>query len=369
MLVALVAERIGECLVGRDPVDGGGHRRVAHFLTHEQQLLEQPIVSIDGIPLTKVADQDCEDGGRQLVLQDEDIVAEGDRVLELEVLVVDLVEVPARLADQVEVETGVISSVAKAGHHRLGGRLRCTPRQRREGRIDAGRPGFDRREVGNGRERGRRVGVNTDGQLGGARDRADQRPGLDRRQDTGDILDPDPVRAHGFQPAGRFDGARLVDHRARTVDERPDDARPRFPCRFNRHLEVSEVVERVEHFHDANAVFDGLLDERSHDIVGLVRLSEQRLAADQHLQRRLDDRSPQRAESLPRVFLECADGGREGPAAPGIEGVVPDVVQGLGDRQHVLQLEAALDEALLRIAQHGLGDQDLGHGANCMPGF
>ena len=241
------------------------------------------------------------------MLQDEDVVAKGDRVLELEVLVVDLIEVPARLADQIEVEAGVVRPVAEAGDHRLGRGLRGAPGQRRDGGVDAGGTGFDRREVRNGRERGRRVGVDTDGELGGTGDRADQRPGLDRRQDTGDILDSDPVRAHGLQPAGRFDGTGLVDHRARAVNQRTDDADPRFTCRLNRDLEVSEVVERVEHLNHTNAVFDRLLDEGSYHIVGLVRLSEQRLAADQHLQWRLYDRGPQGAQSLPRIFLQRAD--------------------------------------------------------------
>src|SRR6202022_1693383 len=98
-----------------------------------QQLLQQFVVSVDRVSFPEVTDQDRQDRCRQLMLEDEDIVAKRDRVLELEVLVVDLVEVPARLADQVEVETGVIWPVAKAGNHRLGRGLGRAPGQRREG--------------------------------------------------------------------------------------------------------------------------------------------------------------------------------------------------------------------------------------------
>src|ERR1700737_5425625 len=100
------------------------------------------------------------------MLEDEDVVTKRDRVLELEVLVVDLVEVAARLADQVEVETGVIRPVAKAGDHRLGRGLGGAPGQRREGGVDASGAGFDRREVRKGRGRGGRGEGTPAGQLG-----------------------------------------------------------------------------------------------------------------------------------------------------------------------------------------------------------
>src|SRR5207245_11796322 len=61
--------------------------------------------------------------------------------------------------------------------------------------------------------------------------------------------------------------------------------------------------------------------------------------------------------------------GRERPTTPGIEGVVADIVESFGDRQHVLQLEPSLHQTLLRVAQHSLGDQHLGHRRYCMPGF
>src|SRR5205823_11126509 len=75
------------------------------------------------------------------------------------------------------------------------------------------------------------------------------------------------------------------------------------------------------------------------------------------------DGAAQRAQPLPRILLEGAHRCREGPATPGIERVIADVVEVLGNRQHVLQLEAALHQTLLRVAQHGLSDQDPGHAA------
>ena len=211
--------------------------------------------------------------------------------------------------------------------------------------------------------------VNGDRQAGRARDRGHQAASIDRSQDAGDVLDPDPVHAHGLQAAGGLDHARLIRGRTRAVDESADHPGTGFAGNLDRNLEVAQVVERVEHLDHANAVFDGLLDEGAHHVIRLMGLSEQCLSADQHLQWRLDDGGSHRAQPLPRIFLQGPHLRGERPTTPGVEGVVADIVESFGDRQHVLQLEPSLHQTLLRVAQHGLGDQDLGHRRYCMPGF
>src|SRR5207253_6111761 len=133
------------------------HRRITHLLTDQHQLVHQAVIAVDRLALAEVADHHGQYGGGQLVLEDIDVVAKGDRILEFEVLVVDLIEVAAGLADQREVEAGVVWPVVQARHHGLGGRLRRAPGEGREGRIHAGRTRFDGSEVGDGRERGGRV--------------------------------------------------------------------------------------------------------------------------------------------------------------------------------------------------------------------
>src|SRR5207253_80931 len=119
VLVAFLAQRVGQRLVGRDPVDRRRHRRITQLLAHQEEFLQQAVVAVDGIAFSEVADQDRQHRRRQLVLQDEDVVAEGDRVLELEIFVVNLIEAPARLADHIEVEAGIVRPVAEAGDHGL----------------------------------------------------------------------------------------------------------------------------------------------------------------------------------------------------------------------------------------------------------
>src|SRR5205823_9770996 len=125
-------ERVGQRLVRRDSVDGRGHRWITHFLANLDQLMHQPVIAIDGLALAEIANHDGQYRGRQLVLENVDVVAKGDRILELEILIVDLVEVPAGLADQCQIEAGVIRPVVQAGDHRLGGRLRGAPGERSE---------------------------------------------------------------------------------------------------------------------------------------------------------------------------------------------------------------------------------------------
>src|SRR5436309_210411 len=109
---------------------GRGHRWITHFLANLDQLMHQPVIAIDGLALAEIANHDGQHRGRQLVLENVDVVAKGDRILELEILIVDLVEVPAGLADQCQIEAGVIRPVVQAGDHRLGGRLRRAPGER-----------------------------------------------------------------------------------------------------------------------------------------------------------------------------------------------------------------------------------------------
>ena len=203
--------------------------------------------------------------------------------------------------------------------------------------------------------------VDADREAAAIDESGDERACTRGRQDPGDVLDPDPVRAHLLETVGRPDEPGVILRRTRAVNEGADHAGPRLARRLDGDLQVAHVVERIEGADDADAVFDGLIDKSADDVIGLMRVPDQRLAADQHLQGRLGDRVAKRPQSLPGIFLERADRGGERPAAPGIEGVVADVIQRFRDWQHMLQFQAALQQALLRVAQHSFSDQDPWH--------
>ena len=45
--------------------------------------MHQPVIAIDGLALAEIANHDGQYRGRQLVLENVDVVAKGDRILEL----------------------------------------------------------------------------------------------------------------------------------------------------------------------------------------------------------------------------------------------------------------------------------------------
>ena len=57
------------------------------------------------------------------MLEHVDVIAERDRVLELEILVVNLIDITARLADPADVKAGVVRSSFERRHDGLGGGL------------------------------------------------------------------------------------------------------------------------------------------------------------------------------------------------------------------------------------------------------
>src|SRR5947209_6412159 len=93
------------------------------------------------------------------------------------------------------------------------------------------------------------------------------------REDPGDVLDADPVRAHLLETVGRPDEPGVILRGTRAVDEGADHAGPRFAGRLDGDLQVAQVVERIEGADDPDAVFDGLIDKSADDVIGLMRVT------------------------------------------------------------------------------------------------
>ena len=120
--------------------------------------------------------------------------------------------------------------------------------------------------------------------------------------------------------------------------------------RRGRGLEVADVVERVEDAEDVDAVLGRLVDEAAHDIVAVVTVADDVLAAQEHLQRSAHHVLLDQPQALPRVLVEKAQGGVEGGPAPAFQGVEADVVHGLEDGEHVGRAHARGPQRLLAVA-------------------
>ena len=124
-------------------------------------------------------------------------------------------------------------------------------------------------------------------------------------------------------------------------------------------LEVARVVQRVEDADDVDAVLHGLLDEGLDHVVGVVAVTEQVLAAQQHLQLGVLYVRTDGAQALPGVLVQIAQAAVERGSAPDLERLESAGVEGLENGEHVLDGHARGDLTLLAVAQDGLHKADL----------
>ena len=125
-------------------------------------------------------------------------------------------------------------------------------------------------------------------------------------------------------------------------------------------FQVAQVVERIEDAEDIDTVVRRPGDETLDDVIGVMPIPQQVLPAQQHLQRRVGHRLLEGAQALPGIFLEKAHAGIEGRTAPYLERVIADRIQLGTGRQHVLGAQTRGDQGLVAVAQHDIGDFDLG---------
>ena len=149
--------------------------------------------------------------------------------------------------------------------------------------------------------------------------------------------------------------------RAGGVTQSPLGVRPVAAHRPQGGLHIARVVHGVEHAEHVHAVFDGALSEALHHVIGVVAVTKQVLAAQQHLQRGLRHGLFQLAQANPRVFAEKADAGVKGGAAPALEGAVAHVVELRGDGEHIVKAQAGGEQGLVGVAQDDIGNSN-GHG-------
>ena len=180
--------------------------------------------------------------------------------------------------------------------------------------------------------------------------------GIGRREVAGHVLDADGVGAKVGHLLGELHEVGHGVYRARGVGNGALALAAGLLAGLNRGLQVANVVQGVEDAHDVNAVLDGLADNRAHDVIGVVAVAKQVLAAKQHLKLRVLDVGADGAQTVPGVLVEEAQAGIERRASPHLEGAETSLVHGLQDGQHVLDGHARSNLALLAVAQDGLSE-------------
>ena len=184
-----------------------------------------------------------------------------------------------------------------------------------------------------------------------------------RQQEVGHVLDADRVRTHLDQLLCQLDEVVLIMNGADGITQRRLTDATVLLRITNRCFQVSRIVQRVKNTDDVNAVFNGLAAELLHHIVRIVLVAQNVLAAEEHLQFRIGQRLAQRSQTIPGIFIQKAQAGIEGGAAPDLQRPVADGVQNFAGGQHILDAHARGSQRLVRIAQNGIGNLKFGHGS------
>ena len=201
------------------------------------------------------------------------------------------------------------------------------------------------------------MGVQMDGYLYRLLQRLYQRIGVHGQQEVGHVLDADHIRTHLLQLAGQLHKVGLVVDGGHGIAEGGLHLPAVFPGGLDGLLQIAHVVERVENADDVNAVFNALGAERVHHVVGIVLVTQNVLAAEQHLQLGVLHMLADGAQTLPRVLVQKTHAGIEGGAAPALQRIVADGVQRFQRGQHVLNGHAGGRLGLVGVTQDGVGDQ------------
>ena len=143
-----------------------------------------------------------------------------------------------------------------------------------------------------------------------------ERIGLERRQESGHVLDADAVRAQVFQSFGLFHKVVQAVHRADRIANRGFHVFVALPDHSDGGLKIANVVQGVENAKDVNAVFRGLDDESFQDVVGIMSIPDQVLPAQQHLQLGVGRCLAEGAQPFPRIFFQKSQAGVERGASP-----------------------------------------------------
>jgi hypothetical protein len=299
----------------------------------------------------------CQHAARDLRNQDSRIHA-FQSALELRVLLADAAEIIGNLLERFEVEARISLRAFENRDQRLGRRVSVGHAHRGDRRIDVVYARLSGFHAGRRRKPGRGMALHVDRNVDRFLESADEFERDVRAQQPRHVLDADRVRAHVLDAFTEIDPQVNRVHGTYRVRDGSLGVLVDLDRRLDRRLEVPEIVQRVENPEDIDAVDRTALDELLHQVVSVMAVAENILAAKQHLLWRIRHGGFQAANALPRVFSEVANTGIEGRPAPGLDRPEADLVEFAGDRQHVVDPHTRRKQALVRVTKHEFGNTE-----------
>ena len=127
---------------------------------------------------------------------------------------------------------------------------------------------------------------------------------------------------------------------------------------LDRDFPVAHVVQGVEDPEDVHAGLGGVAHEAVGQVVGVVAVAHQVLAAEQHHGGGLFQDALDGADALPGVVAQEAVGGVEGGAAPDLDGPVAHLVHAFHEGHDVFGAHPGGQQRLVAVPKGGVGELD-----------
>ena len=296
--------------------------------------------------------------------------------LERVVQVAHTLPVVTELVQRLLIELAVARRMAQHLHHGVEVGLRGEAGEGAQGHVHHVHARLHGLEVGGGLQRRRVVGVQVNGQLHRIAQSLNQLGGGVGLEQAGHVLDAEDVRPGIFELLGQLQivvervlAALGVQNVAGIADAGLGEAVGLVAHEADAGLHAFKPVQRVEDAENIDAGFGRLGHETLGQVVGVRLVAHAVGPADEHLQQDVGHGGAQAGQAFPGVFVQEAQGHVKRGAAPHFQrerlGVLPGV--GAGHAHHVVGAHAGGEQALVGVAQGGVGVVNQGLGAQPLP--
>ena len=181
------------------------------------------------------------------------------------------------------------------------------------------------------------------------------------QQQVGHVLDADVVSAHLFQLQSQFNEVFFGVNGADGVRQSNFADAAVLLGGLDAGFQVTGIVQGVEDADNVDAVLDGQTNELIYDVVSVVTIAQDVLAAEEHLQLGVRQSSLQLAQALPGIFVQETQAAVKGSAAPAFQRIETSLVQDFASGQHVLQAHTGCGLRLMCVAKDGFGNHYFAH--------
>ena len=176
-----------------------------------------------------------------------------------------------------------------------------------------------------------------------------------RRADTRHVLDADGGNTHLLQFLHHRDVLLQRVYRARGVGDRTGGDGTLCNSLLNGDFQIVHVVQRIKNADDVDAVANRGTDKAAHNVVTVVLVAKDVLAAQQHLQLGVGHLCPDLSQAFPGVLIQEAETDVKGCAAPTLHRIETSLVDRFKDPLELIIGHARCDQGLTGVTQHGFG--------------